>query len=221
MSRFALAVVPFLALAACVAPAADPPATSGASEALTAGIDIPKSEALLAKAVKLADLHAAGNACESEAYLSSIVDLLRQAIAVRDTVYFRTQVIAKKPVLAHELKGTLAWQEVLGNFKPNDLNTLPAALSADVSLWDTDGGAFGNKQRLEFLPDGKAILHVLDVNSSDFHWNDTPTTWTYEKGQLSLGTGDRYVITFESGTLEAQLPGGGIAFVSTQSECEA
>jgi hypothetical protein len=185
-------------------------------------VDIPKSEELLAKAVQLAERHDGGQACEEEVYLTDIVDNLRKAIAVRDTVWFRTRVIAAKPILVKVLGGSLEWQEILGTFKPNRLSTLPGALNAGVSLWDTSGGVFGNKGRLEFQANGKAVVHTLDIeNMQNIHWNSAPTTWSFQNNQIKLGNGETYDVTFEDGMLKATLPGGGIAYISQKSECEA
>jgi hypothetical protein len=210
---------------ACAAPTAPGDDAAEAGEQLST-IDIPKSESLLAKAVAVAERHAQGNVCEDsgngDVLRSTIVDLLRQAVAVRDTVYFRTKVIAKKAILAQELSGTLEWQEILGTFDPRNLATLPAALATGVSLWDTDGGAYGNKARIEFHPNGQAVLYVLDVDTNTPVWHHSPTTWSFENRSIHLGTGTVYEVKFTDGMLEALEPGTDFpAFVSPESECEA
>jgi hypothetical protein len=182
--------------------------------------DIGKSEQLLAKAVTLAEKHAAGRACDDDAYLSTIVDTLRQAIAARNTVYFRTKVIAKKEVLAKELAGTLEWQEILGVYNPQKPETLATAFGAGVSLWDVNGGVYGNTQRIELKANGKAIIHTLDTESQDFHWNQKETTWRLEGSKLTLGTGLALSTEWKDGMLSAKKDGG-LAFISQKSECEA
>lgn len=182
--------------------------------------DITKSEQLLAKAVSLAEKHAAGRACDDDAYLSTIVDTLRQAIAARNTVYFRTKVIAKKEVLAKELAGTLEWQEILGVYDPAKPQTLAAAFNAGVSLWDVNGGVYGNKERIELKANGKAIVHTLDTESQDFHWNQQETTWRLDGSKLTLGTGLALTTEWKDGMLSAKIDGG-LAFISQKSECEA
>jgi hypothetical protein len=221
-----LFIVPFFAFsAACAAPSDTSGGVADTGEALSA-VDIPKSEALLAKAVAVAERHAAGNVCEDsgdgDVLRSTIVDLLRQAVAVRDTVYFRTHVIGTKAILAQELAGTLEWQEILGTFNPHNLDTLPAALSTGVSLWDTSGGVYGNRARIEFHTHGEALLYVLDTESDKPTWSHSTTTWSYHDKTLELGNGAVYRVKFADGMLEAMEAAGDFpAFISPQSECEA
>ena len=186
-------------------------------------VDIPKSEELLAKAVKMAERHAAGHSCEEDIYLTEIAATLRQAIAVRDTVWFRTRVIPTKPILVKVLGGSLDWQEIVGTFKPAQLaETLPAALAAGVSLWDTNGGGFGNTGRLELNANGKATIHTLDVEDMDnIHWTSAPTTWSFANGKLELGNGEVYGVTYDNHTLILTTPDGALGYVSQKSECEA
>ena len=208
-----------LTSAACAGQSSDAQEQVGSGEEAISSGDIAQSDSLLAEAVQQADAHAK-DACGSEVYRSTIVDTINQAIALRDTVWFRTQVIAKKPELVRELGGTLEWQKILGVYDPAKPSTLVAAANAGFSLWDTSGGVYGNKVQLE-LANGKAIVHTLDTDSADLHWTTANTTWTYANGTLTLGTGETYALSWENGMLVAKTADGSIAFVSQQSECEA
>lgn len=186
-------------------------------------VDLAKSERLLAKAVSMAEKRQTVSACESneDLYLRSIIDTLRQAIAVRNTVWFRTRVIAKKTILQKTLGDTVEWQEILGVYDPSKPATLEKAFSAGVSLWDTNGGAYGNQQRIELKANGAAVIHVLDTESPDFHWNQTPTTWRLSGATLTLGTGRVLTLKWADGMLRTVRVSDGPGFVSLQSECEA
>ena len=212
--------------AACAAPGDAPDSASDSAEAEQGfTVDIPESERLLSQAVVLAERHAKGDVCDDtgngEPLRSSIVDLLRKAIAVRDTVYFRTQVIGKKAILAQELASTLEWQEILGVFKPTDLRTLPTALSTGVTIWDTNGGVYGNKAKIAFAAHGKAVVSTLNIDTTKPVWESVDTTWTYANGTLSLGTGLSFHVTYGDGMLEASPEDGTPPFISQESECEA
>ncbi len=208
--------------AACASPTdeADSDAEVGTGEdAFTA--DIPKSERLLALAVKQAEQHAK-DSCGTDTYRSTIVETLHQAIAVRNTVWFRTKVIPTKPAIVAALADTLEWQAILGTYDGRKPETFIAAANAGFSLWDTNGGAYGNQRRIQLAANGKATVHTLDTESKDFHWNTKATTWSYANGKLTLGTGATYSVKWESGMLTATPPGGNNPdFVSYQSECEA
>jgi hypothetical protein len=212
------------AMVACAAPAGEDASAPDSSEQAFS-VNIPESERFLAKAVEEATLHASGG-CEHDAYRSTIVDFLRKAVAVRDTVYFRTQVIGTKAILAQELAGTLEWQEILGTYNPKNLKTLPAALVKGVSLWDTSGGVYGNRERVEFRANGVAVVYVLNTDDiKNIHWDSSNTTWRYSStvstaGTITLGTGIAYDVTIEDGLLWARATNAG-TLISQQSECEA
>lgn len=212
---------------------------SGSSDAVSIGegedafsVDIPQSEKLLAEAVKMAEKYEQQGGCETEIYRSDITAKVQQAIAVRNTVWFRTRVVAKKAVLARVLTDTLDWQAILGVYDPTKPDTLVAAANAGFSLWDTNGGVFGNKQRIQLRAGGKAV--VLQINEEDFTWMSSETTWSYSAGRLTIGAGTVgtetyggvYDVTNEGGMLglTPRTPNGSETFwsyISEESECEA
>jgi hypothetical protein len=189
-------------------------------------VDIQKSERLLAEAVSMAEERARADFCETDFSRDAIVAKLREAIAVRNTVFFRTRVVAKKEILAKELAGTLEWQEILGVFDPAKLDeTLPRALAAGVTLWDTLGGAAGNRQKIKFRAEGVAVVSTLDdarLEKGEVRWNDEKTTWSYAKGRLKLGSGEVFDVTHGGEFLSLTPPGADFnTFISSESECDA
>lgn len=183
--------------------------------------DIPLSEKLLAEAEAIAAKRQSGkHVCDDGTYLSDISNRVRLAIAVRDTVFFRTRVLAKKAGIARELAGTLDWQEFMGVYDPKKPQTLAAALANGVNLWDTNGGAYGNQIRIEFQANGRALWHQLDTESTDFHWNTTKTRWSLVGDQLTVAN-RTYRVATEAGTLVLFNARGAFEFVDSQSECEA
>jgi hypothetical protein len=217
-------------LGGCAA-ADDDAAEDGSSSEDNFTVDVKKSEALLAKAVSVAEKLKAGKQCDElsdadEGMVAkfTVVALLRQAVAARDTVFFRTKVVAKKAILAEVLAGSLEWQEILGTYNPKKPETLAASLASGVSVWDTNGGAFGNQARIEFRAGGKAVVYTLDTESPDFKWSEKPTTWKLENNNktLKLGTGESFALEHTGDFLMLTKPGSKFNdFISTESECEA
>jgi hypothetical protein len=223
MSRLSLRIAPlFLALTigslslACAAPSEEVDAEES-EDAVTGGsrVDIPKSEKLLVEAMTKAEEHAA-RGCDTDVYKSDIVSLLRQAIAVRNTVFFRTRVIGTKTLLAQELGGTVEWQEILGTFDPKKMETLGAALARGVTLWDSNG----HGQRLEFLAGAQAKVHTIDATDG-FRPVTRTTTWTYRGSQITLGSGEVFDVKWTAdGMLRAVRRGDeSTVYVSVESEC--
>lgn len=185
--------------------------------------DVAGSERLLDEAVKLAARYEA-EGCASDVYLSTIVDKVRAAIALRNTPFFRTRVVAKKVELARVLANTLAWQEILGVFEPTRLATLPTALAAGVTLFDVTSSIHGNTRKITFRAGGKATVYTLDTSGAKPVWKETATSWGGDGDGVTLASGERFVATFTQGELELRPEGqrGGLpAFVSFPSECEA
>jgi hypothetical protein len=200
-------------------PEADP-AGPAAEEDFTA--DVAGSEKLLDEAVKLAVTYET-EGCASDVYLSTIADKVRAAIAIRNTPFFRTRVVAKKVELARVLANTLAWQEILGVFEPTRLATLPTALAAGVTLFDVTSSIHGNTRKIAFRAGGKATLYVLDTSATKPVWKETATSWGSDGDGVTLASGERFVATFTKGELELRPEGqrdGLPAFVSFPSECE-
>lgn len=193
----------------------------GEEDFTSVNVDIPKSEQLLAKAVKQAEDYAAGG-CEQEIYLSDIAATVREAIKVRDTAFFRTRIIAKRAPLKTALGGLLVWQEILGTFKPADASTLEASFEAGVTFYDTNGGAYGNKTKLELRAGGEAVIHDLDVeaNPANPPWKSRVERWSVAGRTLTVGS-TRYAVQVDENADVFLLKDDDRAFFSYPSECDA
>ena len=92
-------------------------------------------------------------------------EAVREAIKVRNTMFFRTRVVAKKEPLKSALGGILAWQEILGTFRPGDRSTLKAAFEAG---------------RLSYLETLEPLISLLKSRKAGLEWkrhlSDT-TAW--------------------------------------------
>lgn len=188
-------------------------------------VDLARSEEHLARAVQMAERIEAGpgqSHCEEEVDRFGVIQELRAAIAVRDTVFFRTRVIAKKAVLARVLAGTLEWQEILGGYVPSKPETLDAALATGVSIWANHGGAYGPQRRIQFRADGAASSFVLDIERPGSHWDEHPTTWRLDDHRrLTLGTGEVFELVHDGVSLRATPLGEDYpTFVSLTLECD-
>jgi hypothetical protein len=213
----------FFAAAAACAPAEDAPGSDSSNVNAGGRTKAPsadagskttpsanaEAEALLAEAIRLAGEREVNGACESDAFLSTIVDKLEKAVAANGSEEFRAR-IASHPLLQLQAGRTLGFKAVTGVLKDiggGRFEGLAAALEARVTFHQPGQGVFGSLARWDFEPDGVLVAHIGTVNE-----DATDVTWTTNEGTWSVdtsGAGNRVIVNGKSFTLKrVALPQG-------------
>jgi hypothetical protein len=202
---------------------------AGSDEAEVASYDIKKSEKLLAEAVALAEARKRHQVCEADAYQTTILDKLTEAVKVRNTIWFRTKVIAKKAVLVEQMGQNLAFKEIILGFTNTNgkLAGVEAALASGTLFFGPAPGAYGNMSKLEFKAGGKLTSSTLEIS------NDGNATWKSKEGRWSVDAKDNSRVIIDGKAFKLQKDGADYvlfdspkyvpyeAFRSSPSECEA
>lgn len=200
---------------ACASPTEDTSADLGEGED-NFTVDIKKSEALLNEAVAMAEQRNAAGDCPTKHTASDVLKKVREAIAVRDTPFFRTKVVATKHPLVVLFEGTLAWQEILGVYNPKKPETLANALSAGVLFSQTPVGHERPPRVIAFMANGVAMRHER-IDFGD-QFKSQETTWKTEGSTIKLGTGESLEL-FEAHDWHYLENGNEMGFFSGTSDC--
>ncbi len=202
---------------------------AGSDEAEVASYDIKKSEKLLAEAVTLAEARKRHQVCEADAYQTTILDKLTEAVKVRNTIWFRTSVIAKKTVLVEQMGQNLAFKEIIAGFTNTNgkLAGVEAALSSDTIFFGPAPGAYGNMSKLTFKAGGKLTSSTLQISAQG------NATWKSKEVRWSVNAKDNSRVIIDGKPFKLQKDGADYvlfdapkyvpyeAFRSSPSECEA
>lgn len=212
-----------LALASgCAAPAAEDARTKTDEVVVDDGART-TSEALVDEARVLADVRLRGDACAAGATEKAIVGKLEQALAVRDTVYFRENVIGRTASITLALRDSLALHAILGRVVVGDgaAEGLADALSAGVTLHGPAADGLLHASRLRFDANGEATRTEAGRDAlGNVRWSSTPTTWSVDAaGRLTVGGAS--VVVSARGADVRLVTASGEALVAVPDECPA
>lgn len=162
----------------------------------------------------LALLRARGKVCGAQAYRSTVITHLEEAVR-RDPA--RLERALKDPDLA-SVRDTLGYSSLLG-LHPKRTGDLPALLSR-ARFWSQGTGAYGSLQQLQLLEGGAAVLTTRTVPDVG------PVTSKTERGRWKL-TGRDLSVTVGAVSLEGPVAEDGALdfksgrFTDAPSECDA
>lgn len=220
LAALSTALVACASLAACAAPAEDAARTQTDEIVVDDGART-TSEALVEEARLLAERRLRGEVCEAGATERAIVAKLDEAVKLRDTAFFREEVIGRTATITSALRDSLALHVILGRLvvRGGEARGLAAALGAGVTLHGPAGEGLPHASRLRFEANGEATRTRADRDAlGNLRWSSSPAVWSVDGSGRLVVDGEVYAVDADGD--DVRLVGAtGEAFASVPDEC--